>query len=84
MLQPAAAAGVNTEVLGEAWKNEADGAFTPSDIGFVVFQTYLVVSADPPPKPMTRAVEDVGMTTQSWDPVMVPRSRFQRPPGVLG
>jgi hypothetical protein len=61
MLQPAAVAGTNADVLGEAPKESSVGGCTPSDIGFAVFQTYFVIS----PPPLTVNVDELGMVTQS-------------------
>ncbi len=80
MLHPAAVAGTNADVLGEASNRDSDGASTPSATGLAVFQTNFVVS----PGPLTTNVAEIGMVTQSCGPVMVPRSTNQSPPGVLG
>ncbi len=61
MVHPAAVAGTNADVLGEAWIRDSDGGHTPSDTGLAVFQTNVVVS----PGPMTRNVDEIGMVTQS-------------------
>jgi hypothetical protein len=61
MLQPAAAAGTNSDVLGEANTRETDGACAPSATGLAVFQTNVVVS----PGPLTTNVAEIGMVTQS-------------------
>lgn len=80
MLHPAAVAGTNADVVGDADIRDSDGCCTPSDTGFAVVQSNVVVS----PGPLTRNVAEIGMVTQSWGPVMVPRSRDQSPPGVSG
>ncbi len=61
MLHPAAVAGTNADVLGEASSEGSDGRCTPSDTGLAVFQTNVVAS----PGPATRNVAEIGMVTQS-------------------
>jgi hypothetical protein len=80
MLHPASVAGTNAVVLGKAINRFADGDSTPSDTGLAVFQLKTVVSFGP----MTRNVAEIGMVTQRWSRVMIPRSTDHAPPGVLG
>jgi hypothetical protein len=65
MLHPAAVAGTNADVLGDAKIRDSDGGCTPSAADFAVVQTNFVVSADPPPKAMTRNVAEIGIVAQS-------------------
>ena len=85
MLHPAAVAGTNSDVLADAKMRDADGACTPRVTGSAVVQTNFVVSAEPSAlMPMTRNVAETGMVMQSSDPLIVPRSSDQDPPGVFG
>jgi hypothetical protein len=78
MLHPAAVAGTNLDVLGDAEMREAVGACTPSVTGSAVVQMNFVVSAELSAlMPMTRKVAEAGMVMQSSGPLMVPRSSDQ-------
>lgn len=85
MLHPAAVAGTNSDVLADAKMRDAEGSCTPRVTGSAVVQTNFVVSAEPSAlMPMTRNVAETGMVMQSSDPLIVPRSSDQDPPGVFG
>ena len=66
MFHPAAVAGTNLDVLGDARMREVEGACTPSVTGSSVVQVNFVVSAEPSAlRLITRKVAEAGMVMQS-------------------